>query len=107
MSNVIVPHPPSLPRTPTQPAETRLASEQQAQTQVSHNNATATTTASSPNQNPLSSQPSHAYNAADLQRQFVGMSARDVYALLCRRGNCRVISSVIEQLPEKPGVWEL
>lgn len=49
----------------------------------------------------------HPYSPADLQRQFVGMSARDVYALLCRRNNCRVISSVIEQLPEKPGVWDL
>eukprot|EP00744_Colponema_vietnamica_P018596 GILI01026246.1.p1 GENE.GILI01026246.1~~GILI01026246.1.p1 ORF type:complete len:368 (+),score=36.10 GILI01026246.1:23-1126(+) len=45
------------------------------------------------------------YVPAELQRQFSGMSPRDVYALLCKRRRCRCVSSVSLMLPEKVNSW--
>jgi hypothetical protein len=109
-SAVMVPRPPSQPRQSVQQQQQVVdeQQQQQLQNQLSQFASSSSSQAQQQqHQNPLLSEPGHSYSPADLQRQFVGMSVRDVYALLCRRNNCRVISSVIEQLPEKPGVWEL
>jgi Ca2+-binding EF-hand superfamily protein len=45
------------------------------------------------------------YDPTELQRSFTGMSARDVYTLLCKRCGCRAVGSVLSLLPEKPGEW--
>lgn len=122
MTSVIVPRPPSQPRPSQQQQQQQpnVENGEESLTDNNNNNSNASQfqqslTASNSNTNNtnaatatgLLTPPGHSYSPADLQRQFVGMSARDVYALLCRRNNCRVISSVIDQLPEKPGVWEL
>jgi Ca2+-binding EF-hand superfamily protein len=51
-------------------------------------------------------QPGVAFNCAELQQQFFGMSARDVYALLCKRSGCEPVSAVTMLLPDKSGVWD-
>ena len=53
----------------------------------------------------LLSPPGQPYDPTELQRAFAGMSARDVYTLLCKRCGCKAISSIIAVLPEKPGDW--
>lgn len=50
--------------------------------------------------------PGTAFNCTELQQQFFGMSARDVYALLCKRSGCEPVSSVLHMLPDKSGVWD-
>lgn len=53
------------------------------------------------------SAPGVPYTPQELQAKFVGMTARDVYALLCKRAGCKVVSGVSALLPDKPGVWDV
>lgn len=55
---------------------------------------------------PYLTPPGQAFNCAELQQQFFGMSARDVYALLCKRSGCEPITAVSKLLPEKSAVWD-
>ena len=52
------------------------------------------------------SEPGKPYAPADLQRQFQGMTPRDVYALLCKRQGCKCISGVLDLLPNRENGWE-
>jgi Ca2+-binding EF-hand superfamily protein len=55
---------------------------------------------------PYLTQPGQAFNCTELQQQFFGLSARDVYALLCKRSGCDPVSAVTSLLPDKSGVWD-
>ena len=47
------------------------------------------------------------YDSTALQVQYASTSPRDLYAQLCKKLNCKCISSVVDVLSDRPGNWSL
>lgn len=47
-----------------------------------------------------------AYSSSEIQRQFTGMSPREVYALLCKRRRCKLSSTFSAMLSDRVNGWD-
>jgi Ca2+-binding EF-hand superfamily protein len=53
----------------------------------------------------LLTHPGEAFKVSELQSALSATSSRDVYALLCKKNNCRYIKAVASQFSDVPGAW--